>query len=240
VSQHVPRSGNESNATRARTSSKRVALATLLCLIGFVGFWAGAMAFYPGGTWLDPSQQGQSFFANFFCDLAQPVSLSGVANPVGSRLAQSGMLLFAAALGGFFWVVPEHFARDSGCRSWVRRAGGLSVLVFAFVSVMPSEHFGRLHAALALVSGGLGLFATFLAVWALFASGGRSRALALLGGLALAVGGFDAVLFIEHLGDSAPPPLLVPAAQKIAALILSAWLASVASLTLLDDNSRRA
>jgi hypothetical protein len=240
VSEQVPRSGAESKATRTRTSSQRVALATLVCLVGFVGFWAGAMALYPGGTWLDRSHQGQSFFANFFCDLAHPVSLSGVANPVGSRLAQTGMLLFAAALGGFFWVVPEHFARGSGCRIWVRRAGGLSVLVFAFVPLTPSEHFGRLHALLALGSGGLGLFSAFLAVWALFASGGRSRALALLGCLALAVGGFDTVLFIEHLGDSAPPPLLVPAAQKIAALILCVWLASVASLTLLDDDSRRA
>jgi hypothetical protein len=240
VSQYVPRLDQESKATRARASSKRVALATLSCLLGFVGFWAGAMALYPGGTWLDRSHRGESFFANFFCDLAQPVSLSGVANPVGSRLAQFGMLLFAAALGGFFWVLPEHFAPGSRCRSWVRRAGGLSVLVFAFVPLTPSERFGRLHAVLALVSGGLGLLAALLAVWALFASGGRSRALALLGSLALAVGGVDTVLFIEHLADSAPPPLLVPAAQKIAALILSAWMVSVASLTLLDDNSRRA
>src|ERR1700709_1744487 len=63
-------------------------LATLLGLLGFAGFWAGAMACYPGGTWLDRKHAGQSFFGNFFCDLTQPISLSGVANPVGSRLAQ--------------------------------------------------------------------------------------------------------------------------------------------------------
>src|SRR5882724_11460611 len=106
-------------ASRMRATTRRAALATLLCLLGFFGFWLGAMACYPGGTWLDRTTLGQSFFGNFFCDLAQPISLSGVSNPVGSRLAQLGMLLFAGALAGMFWLVPQHFVPGTRLRSWV-------------------------------------------------------------------------------------------------------------------------
>jgi hypothetical protein len=229
--------GKESVASRKQTTNKRAALGTLLCLLGFAGLWSGAMALYPGGTWLDRAQVGQSFFGNFFCDLTQPVSLSGVANPVGSRLAQSGMLLFAGALAGLFWVVPQHFAPDSRAHRWVRGLGTLSVLTFIAVPLTPSERFGNLHAGLALVSGALGMIAALGAVRALFASHRRARALGALGSLAIAVGAFDAAIFVSHLGDSAPPPLLVPAAQKVAALLVSAWIAAVALLVLVDKDS---
>ena len=233
-------SGEEAATKREQTRARCAALATLLCLLGFAGFWAGAMALYPGGTFLDRSHVGQSFFGNFFCDLTQPISLSGVANPVGSRLAQCGMLFFAGALLGLFWVVPQHFAPGGRSRPWVLRLGTLSVLTFVAVPLTPSERFGSLHAELALVAGGFGILAAIIAVWALFASHRRARALGVLGALALAVGAFDAVIFIQHLGESAPPPLLVPAAQKVAALLVSVWIAAVALLALMDKDSRSA
>ena len=42
------------------------------------------------------------------------------------------------------------------------------------------------------------------------------------------VGAFDAGLFIYHLADVTPPPLLVPAAQKGAALLFCLWMVQVA------------
>jgi hypothetical protein len=236
VSRDVNEMADESTANRKRAPAQRAALATLLCLFGFFGFWAGAMALYPGGTWLDRAKLGQSFFANFFCDLAQPVSLSGVANPVGSRLAQAGMLFFAGALAGLFWLVPRHFASESRVGSWVRRLGTLSVAMFIAVPLTPSEVFGTLHATLALTSGAFGLLAAGLSVWALFHSDWRARALGVLGLLTLLVGAFDAVIFVHHLGEPTPPPVLVPAAQKVAALLLSAWIAAVAILALFGDD----
>jgi hypothetical protein len=230
--------GSTTNATRA--STRRAAFATLLCLLGFAGFWAGAMALYPGGTSLDRSHPGQSFFGNFFCDLTQPVSLSGVANPVGSRLAQCGMLFFAGALWGLFWVVAHHFARGARTKPWVLGLGTLAVFTFVVVPLTPSERFGNLHATLALVAGGFGILASLVTVWALFASQGRGRALGVLGSVALTVGTFDALIFVQHLGQSAPPPLLVPATQKVAALLVSAWIVAVASLALMDKDSRSA
>jgi hypothetical protein len=213
------------------------ALAMLLGLAGFFGFMAAAMVLYPGGNWLDRSALGHRFFANFFCDLTQPVSLSGVANPLGSRLAQLGMLLFALALAGLFWLVPVHFAFGSRVGRWVRGLGACAVLSLIAASLMPSERFGRAHAALALVAGGLGVASALAASCALWSS--NRRALAVLGALTLALCAFDGALFSYHLRDASPPPLIVPAAQKVAALSLVIWIASVAWSVLLGHHSQR-
>ena len=202
------------------------ALAMLLGLVGFLSFMAAAMALYPGGNWLDRSALGHRFFANFFCDLTQPTSLSGVNNPVGSRLAQLGMLLFAMALAGLFWLVPCHFALGSRVGRWVRGLGECAVLSFIAVTLMPSERFGIAHATLALVSGSFGIASALAAVCALWSS--NRRVLAVLGALTLTLCAFDGALFSYHLSDASPPPLIVPAGQKAAALSLAIWIASVA------------
>lgn len=222
-----------------RAQTRGAALATLLCLLAFLAFSAGAMALYPGGTFRDRSTVGQSFFGNFFCDLTQPVSLSGVANPVGSRLAQCGMLFFGGALWGLFWVLPQFFAPQSSIRPWVARLSTACVLIFLAVPLTPSERFGAWHARLALIAGSLGITAAVLAVWALLTFERRARGLALLGSLALAGAAFASAVFIAHLGEPAPP-LVVPAAQKVAALLLCLWIAAVALSALLDENPRRA
>jgi hypothetical protein len=150
------------------------------------------------------------------------------------------MLLFAGALAGLFWVAPCFFLPGARAERWVRRFGMLAVATFVAVPLTPSEHYGNLHAVLALTSGALGIAAAGAAVWALFAASRRARALGVLGALALTVGAFDAVIFIRHLGEAAPPPLLVPAAQKVAALLVSAWIAAVALLVLFGERSVKA
>ena len=212
-------------------AAQRCALFMLGCWLGFVGFMAAAMQLYPGGTWLDRSAPGHHFFSNFLCDLTQPRSLSGVDNHLGAACAQVGLLLFAAALGGFFWVLPRHFALGARSGPWVRGLGGGAVLLFVAVALMPSERFGVLHGLLALASGCSGIVAAFWAVLALWHSSPQARWLARIGACALIVGAFDALLFAQHLRDAAPPPLILPAAQKVAALLLSAWMLGTAWLT---------
>ncbi len=209
----------------------------LLCLSSFAGFLAAAMAVYPGGNWLDRTARGHHFFANFLCDLTQPVSLSGVKNSLGAGLAQTGMLFFAAALAGFFGVVPQHFAVGSRAARWVRALGVCAVVCFVAVPLTPSERFGKVHAALALTAGGLGIAAALCAVWSLFAA--QRRMLAMLGVLCLAAGVLEAVLFVYHLSDATPPPLIVPAVQKLAALLLCAWIVAVAVRVLLEPQESR-
>ncbi len=193
------------------------------------------MALYPGGNWLDRTAVGHRFFANFFCDLTQPISLSGVPNPLGARCAQFGMLFFALALAGFFWLVPAYFTRDSPAKRWVHRLGKWAFVSFVAVPLTPSERFGNVHAALSLVSGGFGIASAVLVVHALLCA--ERRALAALGAASLTVGTADIVLFAYHLGGVAPPPLIVPAAQKIAALLVGAWIAAVAAGLLFDGSA---
>jgi hypothetical protein len=211
---------------------RRCALLILLSWLAFLGLFAAAAATYPGGNWLDRAAPGHRFFANYFCDLTQPVSLSGVNNPVGSRLAQLAMLFFAAALAGFFWLVPRYFGPNTRAVAWVRGLGESAVVSYLAVPFTPSERFGAVHACLALLSGAFGISAALWAVWALLSSYRAARALGTLGLLSLAAGVLHAVLFVHYLHASEQAPLIVPAAQKVAALLLSGWMLGVAWLTL--------
>jgi len=208
------------------------AFSLLVSWLAFGGLFVAAATLYPGGNWLDRAAGGHRFFANYVCDLTQPVSLSGVNNPFGSRLAQLAMLCFAIALAGFFWLLPRFFAPATRAALWVRALGECSVLSYLAVPLTPSERFGEVHAWLALLSAAFGFSAAFCAVWALCRSSKPARALGFVGALALTVAALHACLFVRYLRAGAPAPLIVPAAQKVAALLLSAWMLGVAWLTL--------
>lgn len=197
----------------------------LICLAAFVGLVGLAMWFYPGGNWIDRRAPGHDFFANYFCDLTQPVSLSGVSNALGARCAKIGMLCFAFALAGFFQILPRYFAQGSALTHWVRWLGTSSVSIFVLVVLSPSERFGKIHGVLALASGVLGIAATLCGLYALKSA--RARPLFLLGLLTWLSASFDAGLFAYHLGDAQPEPWIVPAAQKLAAFALCAWMIAV-------------
>lgn len=213
------------------TGAVRCALAIVLSWLAFCGLFAAAAWLYPGGNWLNRAASGHRFFANYFCDLTQPVSLSGVKNPLGSRLAQLAMLCFGVALAGFFWLVPRFFGPATRLSTWVRGLGEGAVLGFVAVPLTPSEIFGDVHASLSLLAGTLGLAAAVCAVAGLLRSHCYARALGVVGALALVAGGVHAALFVRYLHASEPAPLIVPAVQKVAALLLSAWMLGVAWLT---------
>jgi len=200
--------------------------------LAFSGLFAAAAWLYPGGNWLDRAASGHRFFANYFCDLTQPVSLSGVNNPLGARLAQLAMLCFGVALAEFFWLVPRFFGPPTRLRTWVRGLGEGAVLGFVAVPFTPSELFGDVHALLALLAGTLGLAAALAAVVGLLRSHRAARVLGFIGVLSLLAGGVHAALFVRYLHASEPAPLIVPAVQKLTALLLSGWMLGVAWLTL--------
>ena len=218
---------------------RRCALAILGAWLAFFGLFSVASAIYPGGNWLDRAARGHAFFANYFCDLTQPVSLSGVNNPLGSRLAQLALLCFAVALAAFFWLVPRYFVSGTRSGVWVRRLGQCAVLSYVAVPLTPSAQFGEVHAWLALSSGAFGIAAALCAVGALWRSARTARGLAVVGAAALVVGTLHALLFVHYMHGREPAPLIVPAAQKVAALLLSAWMLAVAALTLFGEWSNR-
>ena len=214
--------------------SRACALLVVLSMLAFFSLFAAAALVYPGGNWLDRGAHGHRFFANYVCDLTQPVSLSGVNNPVGSRLAQLAMSCFAAALSGFFWMVPWYFRPGARMRVWVRGLGECAVLSYLAVPFTPSELFGDIHAWLSLLSGAFGIAAAVCAVCSLLAGSPVARALGVVGVLTLAAGLVHAALFVSvhFLRAGEPASLIVPAAQKVAALLLSGWMLGVAWLTL--------
>jgi hypothetical protein len=211
---------------------RRCALLIACSWLAFSALFAASAAVYPGGNWLDRAAHGHRFLANYFCDLTQPVSLSGVNNPVGSRLAQLAMVCFAAALSGFFALLPRFFRPDARVRAWVLWLGQSAVFCYLAVPFTPSKLFGDVHAWLSLLSGALGFSAALCAVWALRRSHRVARVLGALGALSLAAGVLHASSFVYYFHDSEPAPLFVPAVQKVAAMLLSSWMLGVAWLTL--------
>ncbi len=83
----------------------------LLVCCAFVFLTLGAMAFYPGGTSLEPQARGYHFFENFFSDLGRTITRgSHKPNPIGSTLffvalSSAGLALavFFLAFARFFW-----------------------------------------------------------------------------------------------------------------------------------------
>jgi hypothetical protein len=198
----------------------------LLFSVGlFVVLEAAAMALYPGGTWWEPSARGHRFWQNFLCDLSWRVALDGKDNRVGSLLSQAAMLVL---VGGFvpFWLLVGGAGGWHGTKG-VRVLGLTSVLGTAAVTLMPSDRFGSMHGLAVMVAATTGLAAAVLAAVRQLRAGDR-----VAGGLGLAVlaaGGVDFALYVQTFGSGGPGPLALPAVQKVALLLLLAWMGVVAA-----------
>lgn len=121
----------------------------------FVGLYAAAALFYPGGTWEDPRSVGHSVLFNYYCDLMRPVALNGQPNPTGSTLAEAGQLVLALALGPFFLSAPRVFEERQTLARTVRVLGSIASLAGVGVVLMPSWRFGQTVHGLMLLSCGL-------------------------------------------------------------------------------------
>jgi hypothetical protein len=115
----------------------------------------------------------------------------------------------------------------------VRAAGLISVAGTIAVVLMPSDRFGTLHGVAVIVAGLPGLSAAVLSVIGLLLSGDRAARVA--GGIGGAMLGFailDFVLYAWTMAHGGPGPLVLPAAQKCALLLLLLWMLAVARLGL--------
>ena len=179
-----------------------------------------AAALYPGGTWMDRSTPGHSFWGNFLCDIARDQALDGRPHP-GAPWGRAAEWVLVLALGLFFWVAPALV--EPRRRRWtIRLLGAVATLGLALVPVT----YGVPH-ALALIAGaGPGFAATLLVLRGL-----RHRpVLSRLGALALGLSGLELALFLgfhERFGATTVP-LAVPAVQRLALLAAVAWMAGCA------------
>jgi hypothetical protein len=200
------------------------------CIVTFVALEAAATALYPGGTWWDPTTHGARFWQNFLCDLEWNPALDGQPNPVGSRLAQAAMLVLVAGFVPFWWIVPRLFPARRALGGAVRWLGLVSVAGMVAVALMPSDRFGSVHGVAVVVAGVPGLSAALLATAGMLRD--ESRSSRLCGGVGATMLAFaltDFALYVETMLRGGPGPIVLPIAQKIAVLLLLAWMTLVAS-----------
>ena len=185
------------------------------------------MALYPGGTALNPSLDGHSFWMNFLCDLTASVAGNGRPNP-GCLVGRAAIATFAVTLGVFWLVLPTTFRAGAGGR-WrgarpLEIAGGVSALGLATVPFASGwMHAWAVFAAAipGIVAGALALVGTLR-----FA---RSRLVVALLCAAMGAALVDSALYVQSLATH-PRVVLpaLPAAQRIAFLLIVAWIAAVA------------
>jgi hypothetical protein len=197
-----------------------VAVVLLGLLVAGAVASAVAAARYPGGTWMDRTTVGHSFWGNFLCDISRDPALDGRSHP-GAPWGRAAEWMLVLALGLFFWIVPALVAPRR--RGWTIRILGLvATLGLLLVPVT----YGPAH-ALALIAGaGPGFAAAVLLLRGL-----RQRpALMGLGALSLGLSGLELGLFLrfsERFGAMTLPPA-VPAVQRVALLASVAWMAACA------------
>jgi hypothetical protein len=208
-------------------SARLNSVAIVSAVVGFGGLEAAAMCLYPGGTWWDATARGHRFWENFLCDLEWRVALNGEPNPWGSQLARAAMLLLLSGLVPFWLAVPRLLGGASGRA--VRALGLGSAAATVAVVLMPSDRFGALHGVMVLVAGVPGLAAVALAVRGMAQGEPRPRISAWVGAAMLAAALVDFVLYASHLVGHTNGTPLGPALQKVALLLLLAWMVAVAA-----------
>ena len=221
------------DSSRGGPGSTRMVAVVLLGLLA-AGAVASAMAAstYPGGTWMDRTTVGHSFWGNFLCDISRDPALDGRPHP-GAPWGRAAEWILVLALGLLFWIVPALV--EPPRTGWsIRLLGAVATLGLVLVPVTS----GPAH-ALALIAGaGPGFAATVLVLRGL-----RHRpVLAGLGVLSLSLSVVELGLFLgfsERFG-ARTVPLAVPAVQRLALLAAVAWMAACAVAVLLLAPSPRA
>jgi hypothetical membrane protein len=97
---------------------------------------AVAMFLYPGGTYLDPTTHGYSFFANFFSDLGATRTPSGALNTFSMILFTSALTIVGLGLAVFFVALTQFFRNARPSAMLPRTAALLGVVAgLCFIGV---------------------------------------------------------------------------------------------------------
>jgi hypothetical protein len=215
----------------SRTGWIRGGAVLLLALLA-AGALATAIAAeqYPGGTWMDRTTQGHSFWGNFLCDIARTPALDGRPHP-GAPWGRAAEWSLVLGLGVFFWIAPA-LVESARRRRTIRMLGAVAALGLMLVPITE-----RVAHALALIAGaGPGFAATVLLI-----SGLRPRpVLALLGLVALGLSALELGLYLVFREGffGAPLPPAVPAVQRLAVLAAVAWMGASALAVLTGPRSQ--
>jgi hypothetical protein len=128
-----------------------------------------AMLLYPGGTLLNPSTHGYSFFQNSLSDLGSTVAWGGQPNSHAAQFLMSGAGILALAGVGCFVALVRVYSSSRVTR-WLARiagaAGWLSCAGLIGASLTPADRNLALHGRFTLLAFGAFLVAILLFAWA--------------------------------------------------------------------------
>lgn len=220
--------------SRAATRSRLHVLVALLLLstavCAFLLFIAAAHR-YPGGTHFDHLRPGHDFWRNTICDVARSKALGGARNH-GATLARGAMGCASLGLGALFWLLSERFPSRQRLSVIVRGLGALVIPGGIAVALLPTDHFSVEHGIAIVITGIPGLLAAILATYALVFDEARSFLIASLGVLAVAVSTADFAIYVHELVVGGGPRIVVAVLERVASLLLVAWMIAVAATSL--------
>ena len=194
---------------------RAIALATLLALV--------AIARYPGGTMLDHSTSGYSFFHNFLSDLGMTVAHDGQSNALGSTLFILSLCILVAGVGGCLVGLVRLYSESPRSRTFARLAGVIGLLVcasFIGVAVTPENRMLGLHVQFTLFAFRMFPTVTLLLVFATLASDQFPRRVAIAWALLTVALAAYVVVLTWGPALTTPSGLVTQvAAQKIIAVV---------------------
>ncbi len=201
-----------------------------------------AMAAYPGGSHFNPTSTGHQFWSNYLCDLLNERALNTKPNPVASSLTRVALVVLNLGLLALWYALPLLLPRQPVLGAWVRRLGTLSVLA-GFTIPFTREALQFLHAKSIVLAGLPALVAVGLVSVAAFKESVHSesghedsghkqsaelRALSVLGATLFLLSGSSFALYVSYAYFDGVATELIPTLQKLAALLLLAWMLWVA------------
>ncbi len=108
------------------------------------------MIFYAGGSSINPSSPGFSFWENVLSDLGMLTALSGHSNLISAALFGSSLFMTGILLIPFFIVFPSLFSWARGAKKYATAGGTLGILMAsAFIggSLTPADIYYEIHVA---------------------------------------------------------------------------------------------
>ncbi|HSO38252.1 MAG TPA: hypothetical protein VLT33_37245 [Labilithrix sp.] len=196
--------------------------------LAFVVFFVLAARAYPGGTHFDHASRGHDFWRNTLCDVARTMAIDGRPNASACTLARVAMITLALGLGVLFAALPRLFPARPRLGTCVRLLGAATVPFAVAVVLLPTDRFGHLHGVAIVLAGTLGLSALLLALAGLFAEARAPRHVVSLGVITMSVAAVDFALYVVEFASQGPAQLAVPVLERLATLLVLAWMAAVA------------
>lgn len=126
----------------------------------FVILYLIAAEFYPGGSNVDPFQQGFSWSSNYWCELLGENAKNGLKN-VARPIALVGMVVLALSISVFWINLPKMIPM----KIWISRILQISGVLAMFCSIFIYSYYHDLAIYLAVIFGTIAFTSTLYGLY---------------------------------------------------------------------------